>query len=139
MYAHCVGFGQDGPYAELQAYDDVIQAASGTATLLPRVDGNPRARYLPSLIADKVAGLHGAYGVLAAIIHKMRTGKGQRLEIPMFETFTNFMLVEHLAGQIGRATSELQSLMRISYAVFCLKKKNHNNVTSLDNVDRLSV
>ena len=32
IYAHCVGFGQDGPYADLQAYDDVIQAASGTAS-----------------------------------------------------------------------------------------------------------
>lgn len=98
IYAHCVGFGQDGPYADLQAYDDVIQAASGTATLLPRVDGDPRARYLPSLIADKVAGLHAAYAVLAAVIHKLRTGEGQKVEIPMFEAFTNFMLVEHLAG-----------------------------------------
>ena len=61
IYAHCVGFGQDGPYADLQAYDDVIQAASGTATLASRVDGNPRPRYIPSLIADKVAGLHAAY------------------------------------------------------------------------------
>lgn len=98
VYAHCVGFGQDGPYADLQAYDDVIQAATGTATLLPRVDGNPRARYLPSLIADKVAGLHAAYAVLAAIIHKLRTGEGQFVEIPMFEAFTNFMLLEHLGG-----------------------------------------
>jgi crotonobetainyl-CoA:carnitine CoA-transferase CaiB-like acyl-CoA transferase len=99
IYVHCVGFGQDGPYADLQAYDDVIQAASGTATLLPRVDGNPRARYLPSLIADKVAGLQAAHAVLAAVIHKMRTGRGQLVEVPMFEAFTNFMLVEHLAGQ----------------------------------------
>ena len=98
IYAHCVGFGQDGPYADLQAYDDVIQAATGTATLLPRVDGNPQARYLPSLIADKVAGLHAAYAVLAAMIHKLRTGQGQRVEIPMFEAFTNFMLLEHLGG-----------------------------------------
>lgn len=98
IYAHCVGFGQDGPYADLQAYDDVIQAATGTATLLSRVDGDPRARYLPSLIADKVAGLHGAYAVLAAIIHKLRTGQGQKVEIPMFEAFTNFMLLEHLGG-----------------------------------------
>lgn len=98
IYAHCVGFGQDGPYADLQAYDDVIQAASGTASLLPRVDGNPRARYLPSLIADKVAGLHAAYAILAAVIHRMRTGEGQKVEIPMFEAFTNFMLLEHLAG-----------------------------------------
>jgi len=98
VYAHCVGFGQDGPYADLQAYDDVIQAASGTATLLPRVDSDPRARYLPSLIADKVAGLHAAYAVLAAIIHRLRTGEGQKVEIPMFEAFTNFMLLEHLGG-----------------------------------------
>lgn len=98
IYAHCVGFGQSGPYADLQAYDDVIQAATGTATLLSRVDGNPRARYLPSLIADKVAGLHAAYAVLAAIVHKLRTGEGQRIEIPMFESFARFMLVEHLAG-----------------------------------------
>jgi crotonobetainyl-CoA:carnitine CoA-transferase CaiB-like acyl-CoA transferase len=98
IYAHCVGFAQDGPYADLQAYDDVIQAATGTATLLPRVDGNARARYLPSLIADKVAGLHAAYAVLAAIIHKLRTGKGQKVEVPMFEAFTHFMYLEHLAG-----------------------------------------
>lgn len=98
VYAHCVGFGQDGPYADLQAYDDVIQAASGTATLLSRVDGNPSPRYLPSLIADKVAGLHAAYAVLAAVIHRMRTGEGQKVEIPMFEAFTNFMLLEHFAG-----------------------------------------
>lgn len=44
VYVHCVGFGQQGPYADLQAYDDVIQAATGTTTLLPRVDGNPRPR-----------------------------------------------------------------------------------------------
>ena len=98
IYAHCVGFGQDGPYADLQAYDDVIQAATGTATLLPRVDGDPQARYLPSLVADKVAGLHGAYAILAAIIHKLRTGRGQKIEIPMFEAFASFMLTEHLGG-----------------------------------------
>lgn len=98
IYVHCVGFGQDGPYADLQAYDDVIQAATGTATLLPRVDGDPRPRYLPSLIADKVAGLHAAYAAMAAIVHKQRTGEGQRVEVPMFEVFSSFMLLEHLGG-----------------------------------------
>ncbi len=99
VYAHCVGFGEDGPYAGLQAYDDVIQAATGTTSLLSRVDGNPAARYLPSLIADKVAGLHAAYAVLAGIIHKLRTGEGQRIEIPMLESFAHFMLLEHLGGR----------------------------------------
>jgi crotonobetainyl-CoA:carnitine CoA-transferase CaiB-like acyl-CoA transferase len=62
IYVHCTGFGQDGPYRDLQAYDDVIQAASGTATLAPRVDGNPRPRYIPSLIADKISGTYAAQG-----------------------------------------------------------------------------
>ena len=99
IYVHCVGFGSDGPYRDLQAYDDVIQAASGTATLVCRVDGDPRPRYIPSLIADKVAGLHGVYAVMAALIHRLRTGEGQFVEIPMFESFAHFMLKEHLAGE----------------------------------------
>ena len=96
IHVHGTGFGQDGPYADLQAYDDVIQAASGTTSLLPRVDGNPRPRYLPSLIADKVAGHFGAQAILAALVHKFRTGEGQAVEVPMFECFTAFMLTEHL-------------------------------------------
>lgn len=98
IYVHCVGFGSGGPYAGLQAYDDVIQAATGTTSLLPRVDGNERPRYIPSLIADKVAGLHAAYATLAAITHRMRTGRGQFVEVPMFEAFASFMMKEHLDG-----------------------------------------
>ncbi|WP_374523819.1 CaiB/BaiF CoA transferase family protein [Sphingopyxis sp.] len=96
IYVHGTGFGQDGPYADLQAYDDVIQAASGTTSLLPRADGNPRPRYIPSLIADKLAGHFGAQAILAALVHKLRTGEGQAVEVPMFECFTAFMLTEHL-------------------------------------------
>ncbi|MDJ0978349.1 MAG: CoA transferase [Erythrobacter sp.] len=96
IYVHCVGFGSGGPYSGLQAYDDVIQAASGATTLLPRADGHSRPRYLPSLIADKVAGLHAAHATLAAIVHRLRTGRGQLVEVPMFEAFTSFMLKEHL-------------------------------------------
>lgn len=98
IYIHCVGFRSGGPYSGLQAYDDVIQAASGTATLAGRVDGTGAARYLPSLIADKVAGMTGAQAALAAYIHKLRTGEGQFVEVPMFEAFTQFMLLEHLGG-----------------------------------------
>ncbi|WP_447754887.1 CaiB/BaiF CoA transferase family protein [Sphingopyxis fribergensis] len=96
IYVHGTGFGQDGPYADLQAYDDVIQAATGTTSLLPRVDGDPRPRYLPSLIADKIAGQFGTQAILAALVHKLRTGEGQQVEVPMFECFASFMLVEHL-------------------------------------------
>ena len=76
IYVHCSGFDQRGPYADLQAYDDIIQAASGLTQLLPMVDGNPQPRFVPTAIADKVSGLHAVYGVLTAIIHKLRTGAG---------------------------------------------------------------
>lgn len=98
IYAHCVGFGQDGPYADYQAFDDVIQAASGLTTLLSKVDGNPQPRYLPSFIVDKVSGLYATQAVLAAIVHKLRTGKGQKIEVPMMEAFSAFLMLEHLGG-----------------------------------------
>lgn len=98
IYAHCVGFGQDGPYADHQAFDDIIQATSGLTTLLSKVDGDPRPRYLPTFMVDKVSGLYAAQAVLAAIVHKLRTGKGQKVEIPMMEAFSAFLLLEHLGG-----------------------------------------
>jgi crotonobetainyl-CoA:carnitine CoA-transferase CaiB-like acyl-CoA transferase len=96
VYVHCTGFGLGGPYAGLQAYDDVIQAASGAVSLLPRVDGNPRPRYLPMLFADKVSGLHAVYATMAALIARNRDGEGQHVEVPMFESITSFNMVEHL-------------------------------------------
>jgi crotonobetainyl-CoA:carnitine CoA-transferase CaiB-like acyl-CoA transferase len=98
VYAHCVGYGSDGPYAGRQALDDLVQAASGAADLMPRVDGNPDMRLLPTFVADKVSGLHALYAVLAALFHRERTGEGQFVEVPMLECFTSFMMVEHLYG-----------------------------------------
>ena len=99
IYVHCTGFGLEGPYAGLQAYDDVIQASTGAAALLPRVDGNPAPRYLPMLFADKVSGLHATYAVLAALLHRQRTGQGQFVEVPMFEAMASFNSLEHLCNQ----------------------------------------
>ncbi len=99
IYVHCTGFGLDGPYAGLQAYDDIIQAASGATSLLPRVDGNPQPRYLPMLFADKVSGLHAAYATLAAVITRLRDGQGQLVEVPMFECISSFNLLEHLCDE----------------------------------------
>ncbi len=75
VYVHAVGFGSDGPYAGRPAYDDIIQAAGGTATLNAFVDGHEDPSLIPSLIADKTSGLHCAYALLAALLHKERTGE----------------------------------------------------------------
>jgi crotonobetainyl-CoA:carnitine CoA-transferase CaiB-like acyl-CoA transferase len=98
VYVHCKGFGSGGPYEPLQCYDDIVQVASGATSLMTRIDGDPTPRFIPCAVADKVAGLHGAYATMAALIHKLRTGEGQFVEVPMFEAFTHFMLEEHLFG-----------------------------------------
>jgi crotonobetainyl-CoA:carnitine CoA-transferase CaiB-like acyl-CoA transferase len=98
IYVHCVGYGAGGPYTGRQAFDDLVQAASGATDLLPRVDGHPELRPMPSFEADKVSSLHAVSGVLAALLHCTRTGEGQLVEVPMFECFTSFLLVEHLNG-----------------------------------------
>jgi crotonobetainyl-CoA:carnitine CoA-transferase CaiB-like acyl-CoA transferase len=96
VYVHAAGYGSDGPYAGEPAYDDLIQSASGLADILPRTDGNPTPRILPTLVADKVSGLFMAQAVTAALLHKARTGQGQFVEVPMLECVTSFALVEHL-------------------------------------------
>jgi crotonobetainyl-CoA:carnitine CoA-transferase CaiB-like acyl-CoA transferase len=96
VYAHAAGFGSDGPYAGDPAYDDLIQAASGCADLLSRVDDDPTPRTLPTLMADKVSGMFLSQAVTAALLHRERTGEGQFIEVPMFECITSFLMVEHL-------------------------------------------
>lgn len=100
IYAHGAGYGSDGPYAGEPAYDDLVQAASGLADLLPRTDGLPEPRYLPSLIADKVSGLFMAQAITAALYHRQRTGEGQFVETPMLECVASFNLAEHFFGHV---------------------------------------
>lgn len=98
IYVHCAGYGKDGPYADLPAYDDLIQAASGFADMIRMRDGGAPA-YMPSLVADKTVGLYAVYATMAALFHKERTGEGQFVQVPMFETFTFFHLMENLYGE----------------------------------------
>ncbi len=98
IYVHCAGFGSGGPYEKRQAYDDLIQGASGFAALSSMRDGSEPA-YAPSLVADKTVGLFATYATLAAIVHKERTGQGQFVQVPMLESFTFFNMVENLYGE----------------------------------------
>lgn len=100
VFVHAAGYGSDGPYAGLPAYDDLIQAGSGAADLLSRVDGDPSPRYVPTLMADKVSGLFMANAITAALLHRERTGEGQFVEVPMLEAVTSFLLAEHFYGHV---------------------------------------
>ena len=100
VYCMANGFGSDGPNADKTAYDDVIQAASGLASTFAWHGGDPQL--VPSILADKVAGVHVAFAIAAALFDRQRSGKGATLEIPMAETMAAFNLVEHLGGQTFR-------------------------------------
>jgi crotonobetainyl-CoA:carnitine CoA-transferase CaiB-like acyl-CoA transferase len=100
IYVHGAGYGAAGPYAGEPAYDDLIQSASGLADMLPRTDGDPAPRLLPTLVADKVSGLFMAQAITAALFHRQRTGEGQFVEVPMLECVTSFNLAEHFFGHV---------------------------------------
>lgn len=98
LYVHCAGFGKGGPYEHRQAYDDLIQGASGFAALNAMRSGG-RPEYAPALVADKTVGLFATYATLAALYHRQRTGKGQFVQVPMLECFTFYNMVENLYGE----------------------------------------
>ncbi len=96
VYVAATGVDQDGPDADKPAFDDIIQAASGLAAVASI--GRDAPDYVPTLVADKTAGMAVVNAVLAALLHRMRTGKGQYVEVPMLETVVAYLLTEHLGG-----------------------------------------
>ncbi|OZI38502.1 CoA transferase [Bordetella genomosp. 10] len=96
VYAGLYGFGAGGAYDGRPAYDDIIQGLSGVADLMRRQTGAPQ--YLPTIAADKTCGLVAAHAILAALFQRERTGRGQALEVPMYESMASFVMVEHLYG-----------------------------------------
>jgi len=96
IYAGIHGWREDGPYSGRPAYDDIIQGMCGVASLMDQLTGEPR--YAPIIFCDKTAGLVAAQAILAALYAREKTGRGQFVEIPMFETMVSFIMVEHLHG-----------------------------------------
>lgn len=96
VYCAAWGFDRRGPYADQPAYDDIIQAASGLATLAG--DSGDAPRYVRTIVADKVTGLFTANAILAALLQRKATGEGQFVEVPMMECLSWFVLAEHLAA-----------------------------------------
>ena len=92
-----VGYGSQGPYKDRPAYDDLIQGVSGMADLIGRYhQADPR--YVPTAQADKTGSLMALSSILAALYQREKSGEGQAIEVPMFETLASYILVEHLTG-----------------------------------------
>jgi crotonobetainyl-CoA:carnitine CoA-transferase CaiB-like acyl-CoA transferase len=96
IYCGSYGYARRGPYGSKGALDDSIQSIAGIAMLNEMVLGEPR--YLPTIVADKTTAITVVYGVLAALFSRERSGHGQELEVPMFETMVSYVMAEHLWG-----------------------------------------
>jgi crotonobetainyl-CoA:carnitine CoA-transferase CaiB-like acyl-CoA transferase len=100
IFCGAFGFGEGGPYAGRPAYDDILQAASGISSALQRVNGKPS--YAPVNICDRTVGLYLSTVLSSALYHKQRTGQGQAIELPMFETMVQFVMGDHIGGELFR-------------------------------------
>ena len=98
VYAAATGYGEEGPFVDKPAYDDLIQGASGLASLFGSVTGTPR--YGPSVLADKTTGLYLTYSISMGLFHRERTGEGQKIHVPMYESFAGFIMNEHMQGRM---------------------------------------
>lgn len=83
VYCSISGFGQNGPNADRPSYDVVAQAMSGIMSLTGEPDGAPTL--IGESIGDICAGMFAAWGVMAALFHRERTGQGRHVDVAMFD------------------------------------------------------
>ncbi|WP_375392482.1 CaiB/BaiF CoA transferase family protein [uncultured Sphingomonas sp.] len=98
LYVGALGFGRGGRYAGLAAFDDLIQAATGMPWLF-HYAGAPEPRFCPSPIVDRLMATQVAMNILGGLLARARTGRGQQIDVPMFETMASIMLGDHLGGE----------------------------------------
>jgi formyl-CoA transferase len=91
------GFGKDGPYAGNPSSEEDMQAISGITWLNAQALARTPC-YAPTLICEKTAAMTVVGAVLAALFHAHKTGKGQAVEVPAFETMTAYLMIEHMWG-----------------------------------------
>ena len=87
--AHVTGYGLDGPYARRPSFDFVAQAMSGFMSVNGDEDGPPMRAAPP--ISDLVAGSQAAMGILAALVRRNRTGKGEEVATALTDGMTSML------------------------------------------------
>ncbi|MEK0316144.1 CaiB/BaiF CoA transferase family protein [Cohnella sp. 56] len=92
IYCSSTGYGQDGPYAERPGQDLMIQSLSGLTTLTGRKDAPPTP--LGTGIADQLGAYNIVYGLLSALYYREKSGKGQKLEINLYQCLLTHQLQE---------------------------------------------
>jgi crotonobetainyl-CoA:carnitine CoA-transferase CaiB-like acyl-CoA transferase len=99
IYCSITGFGNEGPYRDYPGYDTVGQGMSGLLSLLTEMD-NPKPMGIS--LSDHLAGIFACYGILAALVARAKTGRGQHVQTSLIESSIAF-LAENAAGFFERA------------------------------------
>jgi crotonobetainyl-CoA:carnitine CoA-transferase CaiB-like acyl-CoA transferase len=111
VYLATYGYRAAGPMGPKAAYDDIIQAGSGLASLQTVVAGAPR--FLPTIVADKTSSNAVVAAVLAGLYEREKSGLGQAIEVPMYESLVAYVMVEHLYGESFRPAIETAGYKRV--------------------------
>ena len=99
IYARIKGFGVDGPWSDYKCYDMVAQAAAGAFSITGEIDGPPM-RPGPTM-GDAGTGIQMALAIAAAYAQKLRTSKGQLIELSMQEAMTYYLRTATSSGNYG--------------------------------------
>ncbi len=92
IHASISGFGSEGPYGHWPGYDQIAQGMSGMMSITGFPEGEPTRLGVP--LADLVAGMWGAIGVLAAVAQRHVTGEGQRVETNLMAGLVGLLCVQ---------------------------------------------
>ncbi|GAC1618516.1 MAG: CaiB/BaiF CoA-transferase family protein [Candidatus Elarobacter sp.] len=92
VYLAATGFGNDGPYAQMAGLDIIAQAMSGLMSITGEPDAPPVKVGVP--IADLTCALYATIAVLAALRARDRDGRGQFIDVSLFESAVSFAVWE---------------------------------------------
>ncbi len=94
VYCSITGFGQDGPYAARAGYDYIVQGMSGFMSVTGSPDGEPMKAGVA--IADIFTGIYAVTAIQAALIHALRTGRGQQIDMALLDVQTAVMANQNM-------------------------------------------
>ncbi|ATN34893.1 CoA transferase [Rhizobium sp. ACO-34A] len=86
VYCSITGFGQNGPYAEFAGYDYIVQGMSGFMSITGEPDGQPMKAGVA--IADIFTGIYAVTAIQSALIHAMKTGEGQMVDMALLDVMS---------------------------------------------------
>jgi crotonobetainyl-CoA:carnitine CoA-transferase CaiB-like acyl-CoA transferase len=99
------GYGETGEYADMRAYDNLVQAEAGVFAVTGNAAGPAKVGIS---ICDISAGLHAYLGILEALFERQRTGRGRHVSVSLFESVADWMsvplLFQRYAGQVAERT-----------------------------------